>query len=35
MLKFCRKKIESAEMKIKKVQEKNGELIEETFDDLV
>ena len=35
MLNFCRKKIESAEMKIKKVQEKNGELIEETFDDLV
>ena len=35
MLKFCRKKIESAEMKIRKVQEKDGELIEKKFDDLV
>lgn len=35
MLKFCRKKIESAEMKIRKVQEKDGELIEKKLDDLV
>lgn len=35
MLKFCRQKIESAEMKIRKVQEKEDELIEKKFDDLV
>ena len=35
LLKFCRKKIESAEMKIRKVQEKDGELIEKKLDDLV
>jgi exodeoxyribonuclease VII small subunit len=35
LLKFCRKKIESAEMKIRKVQEDDGELIEKKFDNLV
>jgi exodeoxyribonuclease VII small subunit len=34
MLNFCRRKIEAAEMKIKEVQEKNGELIEKDFVDL-
>ena len=35
MLKFCRGKIEAAEMKIKEVQEKDGVLIEKDFDNLV
>ena len=35
MLKFCRGKIEAAEMKIKDVQEKDGVLIEKDFDNLV
>lgn len=35
MLKFCREKIESAEMKIKEVHQKDGDLIEREFDDLV
>ena len=35
MLKFCRNKIEGAEMKIKEVQEKDGELIEKDFEDMV
>ena len=35
MLKFCHSKIEGAEMKIKEVQEKDGELIEKDFEDMV
>jgi exodeoxyribonuclease VII small subunit len=35
MLKFCRGKIEAAELKIKEVQEKDGVLIEKDFDNLV
>ena len=35
MLKFCRSKIEGAEMKIKEVQEKDGEFIEKDFEDMV
>ena len=35
MLKLCRMKIEGAEMKIKEVQEKDGELIEKDFEDMV
>ena len=35
MLKLCRNKIEGAEMKIKEVQEKNGEFIEKDFEDMV
>lgn len=35
MLKLCREKIEGAEMKIKEVQEKNGEFIEKDFEDMV
>ena len=35
MLKFYRSKIEGAEMKIKEVQEKDGELIEKDFEDMV
>ena len=35
MLKLCREKIEGAEMKIKEVQEKDGEFIEKDFEDMV
>jgi exodeoxyribonuclease VII small subunit len=35
MLKLCRMKIEGAEMKIKEVQEKDGEFIEKDFEDMV
>ena len=35
MLKLCREKIESAEMNIKEVQEKDKELIKKDFEDMV
>jgi exodeoxyribonuclease VII small subunit len=35
MLKLCREKIEGAEIKIKEVQEKDGEFIEKDFEDMV
>ena len=35
MLKLCREKIEGAEMKIKEVQEKEGEFIEKDFEEMV
>jgi exodeoxyribonuclease VII small subunit len=35
MLKFCRKKIEGAEIKIKEVQEKEGKFIDKNFEDIV
>ena len=35
MLKLCRSKIEGAEIKIKEVQEKDGELVEKDFEDIV
>jgi hypothetical protein len=35
MLKLCREKIESAEINIKEVQEKDKELIKKDFEDMV
>lgn len=35
MLKLCREKIESAEMNIKEVQEKDKDLIKKDFEDMV
>ena len=35
MLKLCREKLESAEMNIKEVQEKDKELIKKDFEDMV
>ena len=35
MLKLCRSKIERAEIKIKQVQEKDGEFVEKEFENIV